>query len=111
MDKKHLSALLISIGLHIALIAGLFLGDFTAEKKPLKNSATSPMQPIQAVVIDADKLQKAINKIKKQKADDKAAEIKRLKDIDKRASDAKKRRVNEEARIKKLEKQRKQKEQ
>lgn len=69
------------------------------------------VKPIQATVIDADKLQKAINKIKKQKADSNAAEKKRLKDIEKRATDAKKRRTNEEARIKKLEKQRKQKEQ
>ena len=51
------------------------------------------------------------NKIKKQKADDKAAEKKRLQDIEKRANDAKKRRVKEQARIKKLEKQRKKKEQ
>ena len=35
------------------------------------------VKPIQATVIDSAKLQKAINKIKKQKADDKAAEKKR----------------------------------
>lgn len=110
MEKKNLKALLISISLHIILIVGLVLGDFTSETKPLKSIVT-PMKPIEAVVIDADKLQKAINKIKKQKADKNIAEKKRLRDIEKRVSDAKKRRTKEEAKIKRLEKQRKQKEQ
>jgi len=110
VEKKNLKALLISISLHIILIVGLVLGDFTSETKPLKSIVT-PMKPIEAVVIDADKLQKAINKIKKQKADKNIAEKKRLRDIEKRVSDAKKRRTKEEAKIKRLEKQRKQKEQ
>ena len=110
MEKKNLKVLLISISLHIILIVGLVLGDFTSETKPLKSIVT-PMKPIEAVVIDADKLQKAINKIKKQKADKNIAEKKRLRDIEKRVSDAKKRRTKEEAKIKRLEKQRKQKEQ
>lgn len=112
MDKKFLSALIISIVLHIALVAVLFVGDFTTETKPKVNtSVAQEVKPIQATVVDAAKLQKAINKIKKQKADDKAAEKRRLQNIEKRASDAKKRRAKEEARIKKLEKQRKKKEQ
>lgn len=115
-----------SIFLHAVLVAVLFLGDFTTETKPKNNMAVAQeVEPIQATVIDADKLQKAINKINKQKADDKAAEKKRIKDIEKRTNDAKKRikdiekrtndakkrREKEEARIKKLEKQRKKKEQ
>jgi len=111
VDKKSLKALFISIGLHIVLIAGLVLGDFTGETKPLKKLAT-PMKPIDAVLVDANKLQKAIdkrNKIKKQKADKKAAEKKHLQKIKKRAEDAKKRRIKEEAKIKRLEKQRKKK--
>ncbi|HCH69966.1 MAG TPA: cell envelope integrity protein TolA, partial [Colwellia sp.] len=112
MDKKLLNAFIISVFLHIVLVFVLFVGDFTPEAKPKKNTAIAQeVKPIQATVIDANKLQKAINKIKKQKADDKAAEKKRLQNIEKRASDAKKRRTKEEARIKKLEKQLKKKEQ
>lgn len=69
------------------------------------------VKPIEAMVVDGAKLQKAIDKIKKQKADDLAAEKKRIRDIENRANEAKKRRANEEARIKKLEAQRKKKEQ
>ena len=112
MDKKFLNALIISVVLHVTLVAVLFVGDFTTETKPQKSTAVAQeIKPIQATVIDSAKLQKAINKIKQQKADDKAAEKKRVKDIEKRASDAKKRRAKEEARIKKLEQQRKKKEQ
>jgi colicin import membrane protein len=112
VDKKFFIALMISIFLHVALVAVLFVGDFTTETKPKKNTAVvQEATPIQATVVDANKLQQAINKIKKQKADDKAAEKRRIQDIEKRANDAKKRRAKEEARIKKLENQRKKKEQ
>ena len=112
MNKKLLNGLLISILLHVALIAVLFVGDFTTETKPKKNmSVAQEVNPIQATVIDADKLQKTINKLKNEKAKDKLAEKKRIQDIEKRAKDAKNRRAKEEARIKKLEQQRKKKEQ
>jgi colicin import membrane protein len=112
VEKKFLHALIISVFLHIVLVVVLFVGDFTPETKPIKNTAMAQeVKPIQATVIDSAKLQTAINKIKKQKADDKAAEKKRLQNIEKRANDAKKRRTREEARIKKLEKQLKKKEQ
>ena len=112
MEKKLINALIISIALHIVLVFVLFFGDFTTETKPKTNSAVAQeVKPIQATVIDSAKVQKAINKIKKQQADDKAAETKRIQNIEKRANDAKKRRAQEEARIKKLEKQRKKKEQ
>lgn len=107
-----IKAIWLSVILHLGIIAVLFMGDFTSVKKPKQNmSVAQEVKPIEATVIDGAKLKKAINKIKKQKADDKAAEKKRIKDIEKRASDAKKRRAKEEARIKKLEKQRKVKEQ
>jgi colicin import membrane protein len=112
LEKKFITALFFSIALHGLLVGILFFGDFTTETKLKPNTAVAQnVKPIEATVVNADKLQKAINKIKKQKADDKAAEKKRLQNIEKRASDAKKRRVKEQARIKKLEKQRKKKEQ
>ncbi|MCW8866686.1 MAG: cell envelope integrity protein TolA [Colwellia sp.] len=107
-----IKAIWLSIVLHAALIAVLFMGDFSTQTKLKKSpSVAEQAKPIEATVVDADKLQKAINKIKKQKADDKAAEKRRLNDIEKRANEAKKRRAKEEARIKKLEQQRKKKEQ
>ena len=117
MIEKYDRTLLIktiwlSVILHVGLIAGLLYGDFTEATKPKKNTSVAQQtKPIEATMVDAAKLQKAINKIKKQKADAKTAEKKRIEAIEKRASDAKKRRTREEARIKKLEKQRKQKEQ
>ncbi|MDP7591798.1 MAG: cell envelope integrity protein TolA [Litorilituus sp.] len=106
-----IKAFWLSIFLHIALLAILFMKDLKPEVKLPKSAPVTEVKAIKATVVDANKLQKAINKIKQQKADDKAAEKKRLRDMEKRASDAKKRRAKEEARIKKLEKQRKQKEQ
>lgn len=107
-----IKAIWLSLALHIGLLAVLLMGDFSSEIKPKKSSAiTEQAKPIEATVVDASKLQKAINKIKKQKADDKAAEKKRIRAIERRANEAKKRRAKEEARIKKLETQRKKKEQ
>jgi colicin import membrane protein len=65
------------------------------------------MEPIQAVVVEKSKIEAQINKIKKQKADD----AKKLKDLKNSIAAAKKKRVNEEKRIKNLERQRKKKEQ
>jgi len=108
-DRSTLiKAIWLSVVLHIGLLAVLFVGDFSSEIKPIKNtSVAQEVKPIEATVVDGAKLQKAINKIKKQKADEK----RRVEKIEKRADDAKKRRAKEEARIKKLEKQRKVKEQ
>ncbi len=110
MSHKFLNAFLLSVGLHITIIAFLILGDFTAKPKEVSFAVAEKVEPIQAVVIDSSKLKKAINKLKKQKSDALAAENKRVKDIERRAKQAKKRRAKEEARIKKLERQRKKKE-
>jgi colicin import membrane protein len=114
-----IKAIWLSVILHIGLITVLFMGDFTSETPPKKSiSSVQEVQPIEATVVDGAKLKKAMDKIKKQKADDQAAEKRRIEKIEKRAddakkraSDAKKRRAQEEARIKKLEIQRKVKEQ
>ena len=113
-----IKAIWLSAILHIGLIAVLFMGDFTSETPPKQNmSSAQEVKPIEATVVDGAKLKKAIDKIKKQKADDQAAEKRRIEEIEKRADakkraiDAKKRRAKEEAQIKKLEKQRKVKEQ
>ena len=114
----YFKALWFSVALHLVLLIGLFAGDFSSLPKAKPVVAEHSGEPIKAVVVDKAKLEKAINKIKRQKSQELNAENKRLKAIEKRATDAKKRenaakkrRANEEARIKKLEKQRKKKEQ
>jgi len=111
VKSPYFKALWLSVGLHLLLVIGLFAGDFSSIPKPKPTVAEHSGEPIKAVVVDKAKLEKAINKIKKQKNQQRDAEKKRLKAVEKRASDAKKRRVKEQARIKQLEKQRKKKEQ
>ncbi|KGJ95119.1 cell envelope integrity protein TolA [Colwellia psychrerythraea] len=111
IKSAYLKAIWLSIALHLVLLFGLFAGEFTSVSKPKPTPTVQSSEPIKAVVIDTAKYEQAINKIKKQKTAQHDAEKKRLKAVEKRASDANKRRTREEARIKKLEKQRKKKEQ
>lgn len=87
----------------------LLFGDFSHVVKETPTPANE-VSPIQAVAIDKSELEAKVNKIRKQKEADQAAETKRLKDLEKKASDAKKKRAQEQAKLKKLEQQRKQKE-
>ena len=111
MKSPYFKAVCLSLALHVILLVGLLSGDFSSEPKPLPTPTSQSAEPIKAVVVDKAKFEQAVNKIKRQKSNERDAEKKRLKAVEKRASDAKKRRVQEQARIKKLEKQRKQKEQ
>jgi len=111
VKSSYIKALWISIALHVLIVLILFVGDFSSEPKPAPTPVNQSAEPIKAVVVDQAKYEKAINKIKKQKSDDRSAEKKRLAAIERRANDAKKRVAKEKARIKKLEQQRKKKEQ
>jgi colicin import membrane protein len=102
--------LAVSVALHVSVLAFLLMGDMSTPPKPLKATSISAAEPIKAVVVDAKKLENAINKVKKQKLEAQRLEQQRIKDLEKRASDAKKRRAKEQARIKNLEAQRKKKE-
>ena len=115
---SYFKAIWLSIVLHALLLVGLLAGDFSSERKPRPTPTKQSAEPIKAVVVDKAKFEQAVNKIKREKSQQRDAEKRRLKavekralDAKKRASDANKRRVKEQARIKKLEKQRKQKEQ
>lgn len=110
-SAPYSKALWLSIALHAFLLIGLLAGDFSSKPKPTPTPAKQSGKPIKAVVIDKATFERAVNKIKQQKTDQRDAEKKRLKSVEKRAADAKKRRAKEERRIKKLEKQRKIKEQ
>ncbi|PKI16818.1 cell envelope integrity protein TolA [Colwellia sp. 12G3] len=109
--SPYVKALWLSIALHVFLLVGLLAGDFASTPKLKPTPAKQSGDPIKAVVIDKATFERAVNKIKKQKTDQLDAEKKRLKSVEKRAVDAKNRRAKEEARIKKLEKQRMIKEQ
>lgn len=101
--SPYIKALWLSIALHVVLIVGLLSGDFSSVSKPKPAPVINSGEPIKAVVIDKAKLDRAINKIKKQKANQINAEKKRLEDAKKRKIKA----SREKARIKKLEAQRK----
>ncbi len=104
MSKTFSIGLVLSVLLHALLAAALLLGDFSSHSKP--KTTPSAAQPIQAVVVDSNKVAEQVNKIKKKQADD----AKKLKEYENQISSAKKKQAKEEERIKSLEKQRKQKE-
>ena len=104
MDKKFSIPLLLSIALHVVLAVFLFLGDFSHESKP--KPVATPMEPIQAVAVDKNKVEEQVKKIKQKNADD----ARKLKELEQQVISAKKNRADEEKRIKDLEKQRKKKE-
>ena len=110
MDQKYATALAVSIGLHLVLALVLLFGDFTSEHKAKPTPTAAKMEPIQAVAVDKSKLDAHVKRLKKEKSDAKAKEAKRIKDLEDRASAAKRQRAKEQQRIKDLEKQRKKKE-
>lgn len=102
--------IIFSVLLHGAIAVVLLANvDFSDKPKPVvMQASTKPI--INAVAVDNKKLEQQINKIKKQKADEKAAEEKRIRDLERRAQEARKKRDAEQKRIQDLEKKRKQKE-
>ncbi len=106
--QNYIIAITAAVAIH--LLFGIFLllnTDFN--EKPV-SPPKKQMQVIDAVVIDQSKLQKQVEKLKQDNAAIKAREDKRIKDLEKRAADAKKKRQNEADKIKTLETQRKKKE-
>ena len=109
VKEKYTVAIILSVSLHLALAAILLFGDFTTEHKPTPQLQAT-VQPIQAVAVNKSELESRVNQLKKQKADAKAAELKRLKELEDRAKKAKQERAREQERIKRLEADRKRKE-
>lgn len=103
MSPKYSTPLALSFTIHIVLAVVLLWGNFSTPPKP--TPTVVQMEPIQAVVVEKSKVDAQINKIKKQKADD----AQKLKDLENSIAAAKKKRINEEKRIKNLERQRKKK--
>ncbi|ATC95190.1 colicin import membrane protein [Pseudoalteromonas tunicata] len=116
--KEILPSLLKSTSLHIALVVVLVLStNFqSSEPKVLEVQLNSPQelannkQAVEAISVDQKAVNQRIEELKKQDAEKKRTEQQRLRDLEKRAENAKKQREEEARRIKKLEQQRKQKE-
>ena len=103
MSPKYYSPLVLSFTIHIVLAVVLLWGDFSSPPKPTPTVAQ--IEPIQAVVVERSTIEAQINKIKKQKADD----AQKLKDLEDSIAAAKRKRINEEKRVKELERKRKKK--
>jgi colicin import membrane protein len=99
--------LILSVFLHFGLILLLATGDLTSTPKPMP--MVSQVTPIQATIVDQAKVDNQVKKLKKLKKEADAAEKKRLRDAEKRLLNAKRKRLKEEAKIKVLERQRKNK--
>lgn len=116
MKNDFTSALIKSSALHIGIIVALVLGNWFKPSTPqvMEVTLNAPVKPeqkvVEAVSVDNKAVEKRINELKKQEADKKAAEAKRIRDLERRAANAKKKREEEARRIAKLEKERVRKE-
>ncbi len=119
MTNDLIPALLKSSILHAALVGALVVGSLFKSPAPQvlevtlntpQASAPSNEKAVEAMTVDQEAVAKRIEELKKQDAAKKAAERKRIRDLERRAENAKKERQKEARRIAKLEKQRKQKE-
>lgn len=119
MNQDLIPALLKSSALHIALIATLVIGslfkDSTPQVMEVTLNAPAKVQPeseqaVEAIAIDQSAVAERIKQLKQAEAQKIAQEKKRIRDLERRAANAKKAREKEARRIAKLEKQRKQKE-
>ncbi|MCE9785011.1 cell envelope integrity protein TolA [Shewanella algae] len=100
---------IISAVLHIGVIAILAMGvDF--QDKPKLPTPQAQSAPVQAVVVDQQKVDDYVQKLKQDKAAAERREIERQQELDRKANEAKKAREQEQERIRKLEVERKQKE-
>ncbi len=103
MSRKFAIALFLSFVLHVVIAAVLLMGNYDSKPKVLPKA--SPMQAIQATIVDKSKIEAQLNKIKKKKRDD----AQRIKELQQQAAAAKRKRAKEEKRIKDVERQRKKK--
>ncbi len=108
IKQQYVIAISAAVALHAVFAVVLLANaDFTPKAKP---QPKKQMQVIDAVVIDEKKLQQQVDKLKKQQDAIKKRETDRIKELERRADEAKKKRQQEADRIKKLERDRKKKE-
>lgn len=117
--QQFKTPLIISILLHIALVATLVGASFLRPSTPevIKVSLNTPSnedtpdEVVSAVAVDESEVKKRIDDMRKQEEAKKRAEEARIRELEKRAAQAKRDSAAEAERIKKLEQQRKAKEQ
>ncbi|WP_241698004.1 cell envelope integrity protein TolA [Rheinheimera pleomorphica] len=97
-------ALAKSLGLHLAIVVLLvFSADFSHKPEMLSVSLeTEGQAPVEAVAIDQQQLNARVEQIQKERDAAKAAEEKRIRELERRAQQAEKNRANEEARLKRV---------
>lgn len=111
MSADHfLVALFKSFGLHIFIGAALVVS-VGISPPPKPTPKVIEVQPIKSVAVDQQKLTEQVNKIKSQKAAQKAAEEKRVRDLEARAKRAEQNRKSAESQIKDLNKKKRQSQQ
>ena len=103
-----------SVGLHLALVLGLFISTLSFWPKPTEIMLSGeaglsadappppPPAPVEAVAIDKQALEQRVAEIKKQQDDTRKAEEKRIRDLERRAKEAENSRTAEEARLKRV---------
>ncbi len=98
---------MLAVVLHVLILLYLLFGlDWIKWQKPTEKAAV-----VQAHVVDADKMQTELNKLKLADAQEKAAKDAALREEDKRLEELKRRQVEEKQRLQQLEKQRQRQEQ
>lgn len=93
-----------SLGLHLGIIIMLvFSADFSSKPEMVSVSLqTEGTAPVEAVAIDEEQLNKRVAQIQQERDAAKAAEEKRIRDLERRAQQAEKSRAAEEARLKRV---------
>lgn len=93
-----------SLGLHLAIVVVLIFGaDFSSTPEMVNVSLESEGKaPIEAVAIDEQQLNNRVQQIQQERDNARAAEEKRIRDLERRAQQAEKNRAEEEARLKRV---------
>ncbi|MGI5309324.1 cell envelope integrity protein TolA [Rheinheimera sp. WS51] len=106
MLNKIDPALAKSLGLHLVCIILLVWGaDFSSKPEVVNvrlDTLAEDQAPVAAVAIDADALEQRVAQIEQEKANEKAKEERRIRDLERRAQLAEKNRADEEARLKQV---------
>lgn len=101
-----------SLGLHLVVIILLVWGaDFTSKPEVVNvtlESEGEAQAPVEAVAIDSEALQQRVAQMQREKSDAKAAEEKRIRDLERRAQQAEKNRADEEVRLQQVAAQKRQ---
>ena len=110
------TSLIKSVILHLALGGFLYASANIHPPKPkvmevtLNAAIPEPENAVSAVTVDQQQVEQKIAELRKKEEDKRRAEDKRIRDLERRAADARKQSESEARRIKKLEQQRKAKE-